>query len=209
MFSIGDISSRGVSKVDDPYTPKLLFPMEIGIEKRDSKVVICCEDSFETEPAPRFGIWEPVKGLLVCSELEGDGTGKRQVALLINILLATGVQVDGLGDMEIIEWPRLKANRASQAEIMDFFATVMATRAELAKTMRIIMFGDAAKRWFLNAEQIASIRLGRCEVYKGVVVALLPALKNMLEQPQSKRDAWDILRPRPCLGKDAFNVPAT
>ena len=148
-------------------------------------------DSIEVQ----FSLWQPNAEVLVCSAVEGALADAEQLQLLTNILNALGAAVSRLPQMELVEWPPYANAEGDEKDVREFLSTLLQARLGNRPVNYLLLMGEAAADWLLSAEQRAGSQgYGRLALDAGVSALVVPSLSAMIATPQSKADAWQVLK---------------
>jgi uracil-DNA glycosylase len=82
-----------------------------------------------------------------------------------------------------------------EPEVREFLTTVIQARLEAKNSKMMLFLGMETARWILTEEQTAKISNGQTNVFNEIVGLVIPSLAEMIEDPQNKRKAWNIIRP--------------
>ena len=144
--------------------------------------------------AVKFALLQPTDELLVCSSVEDSLPDPEQILLLGNILQAMGQGSGQLPQMDIVEWPPYSNASGDTDEVREFLATLIRARINSKSAKTLLLMGDAASQWLLTTAEKAAAANGQVSVFGQVTALLVPSLKEMIEQPSSKRKTWQTIR---------------
>tara|TARA_B110000285_G_C14976621_1_gene539290 strand:- start:6 stop:809 length:804 start_codon:yes stop_codon:yes gene_type:complete len=144
--------------------------------------------------AVKFALWQPTDDLLICSSVEGSLPDPEQILLLGNILLAMGQGAGQLPQMDIVEWPPYPNARGDSDEVREFLATLIKARIDSKSAKTLLLMGDAAAEWLLTSDEKAATANGQVSIFGQITALLVPSLREMIEQPSSKRKTWQTIR---------------
>ena len=142
----------------------------------------------------QLALWQPTDELVVCSVIDQSLPDPDQIQLLSNILVAMGQGQVNLPQMELAKWPPYPNAAGGEPEVREFLATVIQARLEAKNSKMILILGVETARWILTEEQTANISNGQTNVFNEIVGLVIPSLAEMIEDPQSKRKAWNTIR---------------
>ena len=142
----------------------------------------------------QFALWQPTDDLLICSSVEGSLPDPEQILLLGNILLAMGQGAGQLPQMDIVEWPPYPNARGDSDEVREFLATLIKARIDSKSAKTLLLMGDAAAEWLLTSDEKAATANGQVSIFGQITALLVPSLREMIEQPSSKRKTWQTIR---------------
>ena len=142
----------------------------------------------------QLALWQPTDALVVCSVIDQSLPDPDQIQLLSNILVAMGQGQVNLPQMELAQWPPYPNAAGGEPEVREFLATVIQARLEAKNSKMILILGVETARWILTEEQTANISNGQTNVFNEIVGLVIPSLAEMIEDPQSKRKAWNTIR---------------
>ena len=117
-----------------------------------------------------------------------------QILLLGNILLAMGQGAGQLPQMDIVEWPPYPNARGDSDEVREFLATLIKARIDSKSAKTLLLMGDAAAEWLLTSDEKAATANGQVSIFGQITALLVPSLREMIEQPSSKRKTWQTIR---------------
>jgi len=142
----------------------------------------------------QLALWQPTDALVVCSVIDQSLPDPDQIQLLSNILVAMGQGQVNLPQMELAQWPPYPNAVGGEPEVREFLAMVIQARLEAKNSKMILILGVETARWILTEEQTANISNGQTNVFNEIVGLVIPSLAEMIEDPQSKRKAWNTIR---------------
>jgi hypothetical protein len=99
-----------------------------------------------------------------------------------------------LPQMELAQWPPYPNAAGGEPEVREFLTTVIQARLEAKNSKMILILGMETAGWILTEEQTANISNGQTNVFNEIVGLVIPSLVEMIEDPQSKRKAWNTIR---------------
>jgi len=143
----------------------------------------------------QLALWQPTDELLVCSFIDQSLPDPDQIQLLSNIIIAMGQGQGNLPQMELAQWPPYPNAVGGEPEVREFLTTVIQARLEAKNSKMMLFLGMETARWILTEEQTAKISNGQTNVFNEIVGLVIPSLAEMIEDPQNKRKAWNIIRP--------------
>lgn len=152
------------------------------------------EPQAPSDIAVKFALWQPTDEVLVCSSVEDSLPDPEQILLLGNILQAMGQGSGQLPQMDIVEWPPYPNASGDTDEVREFLATLIRARINSKSAKILLLMGDAASQWLLTTDEKAAVANGQVSVFGQVTALLVPSLKEMIEQPSSKRKTWQTIR---------------
>lgn len=155
---------------------------------------IALETSEPSNIAVKFALWQPTDDVLVCSSVEDSLPDPEQILLLGNILLAMGQGNGPLPQMDIVQWPPYPNVSGDSVEVRDFLATLIRARISSKSVKTLLLMGDTANDWLLTVTEKAALANGQVSVFDQVTALVVPSLKEMIEQPLSKRKTWQTIR---------------
>lgn len=141
----------------------------------------------------RFALWEPADDLLVCCVIDEPLPEQQEIKLLTNIIAAMDNQVTNLPAVDVITWPPYSNMLGDEAEIRDFFSTVINTRVKTKSSKTLLLMGGPTQQWLLNSEQIEQSDDGIVQITDSLTGLLVPSLQEMLVQPELKRMTWQVI----------------
>lgn len=142
----------------------------------------------------QLALWQPTDELVVCSLIDQSLPDPDQIQLLSNILVAMGHGQINLPQMELAQWPPYPNAAGGEPEAREFLTTVIQARLEAKNSKMMLVLGMETARWILTEEQTANISNGQTNVFNEIVGLVIPSLEEMIEDPQSKRKAWNTIR---------------
>ena len=99
-----------------------------------------------------------------------------------------------LPQFDIVNWPPHPSMSGDEADARGFLSTLINSKLASKPTKTALFLGDLTQDWLLSEEQKDNIIDGAAELSKSVTALLIPSLQNMLNQPETKRKAWNIIR---------------
>lgn len=141
-----------------------------------------------------FAMWQAADELLICTAVDDQLPDQQQVTLLSNIVAAITSQPSRLPQFEVINWPPHANMQGDEAEIREYLSTLIMARVDALSTKTLLVLGEGARQWLLNAEQNAQANDGIVAVTDSLAALIVPSLQEMLDNPQYKRSTWGILR---------------
>lgn len=142
----------------------------------------------------KFVFWQPSDQLLVATAVNDQLPDKLQISLLKNILLTMDKDLVSLPQFDIVNWPPHPSMSGDEADARGFLSTLINSKLASKPTKTALFLGDLTQDWLLSEEQKDNIIDGAAELSKSVTALLIPSLQNMLNQPETKRKAWNIIR---------------
>ncbi len=143
----------------------------------------------------QFSLWQPNSDVLVCSGVEGALADGDQMQLLTNILNAVGCGIHRLPQMDLVEWPPYPNAEGDENDVREFLTTLLQARLKARPVKYILLFGDTAADWLLSSEQRGEqFGFGSLVLTPETTALLLPSLGNMIDTPQLKASAWQVLK---------------
>lgn len=179
MAQLGDIGTDNKSKA-----PRV----------KQADLASASEPQAPSDIAVKFALWQPTDEVLVCSSVEDSLPDPEQILLLGNILQAMGHGSGQLPQMDIVEWPPYPNASGDADEVREFLATLIRARITSKSAKTLLLMGDAACQWLLTSDEKGAVANGQVNVYDQVTALLVPSLKEMIEQPSSKRKTWQTIR---------------
>ncbi|MDG2501853.1 MAG: hypothetical protein P8M77_05610 [Porticoccaceae bacterium] len=179
MAELGNIGTEDKSKAS---RVKLAEPVAVAEPLAVSNIEV------------KFALWQPTDEVLVCSSVEDSLPDPEQILLLGNILEVMGQGAGQLPQMDIVEWPPYPNASGDSGEVREFLETLIRARINSKSAKILLLMGDAASLWLLTADEKAAVANGQVNVYDQVTALLVPSLKEMIEQPASKRKTWQTIR---------------
>ncbi len=149
----------------------------------------------ETAIEVKFGLWQPAPELLVLIDIALGLPNSEQLELLKNLLLAVDIRAHNLAAMDIVEWPPLPNMEGNEAQVREFLSTLIDTRIAQSATCKLLLLGELTCYWVMSLEHLEQLRDGRFQRSDGIILETLPSLQEMLQEPQQKRRAWQVLQP--------------
>ena len=99
-----------------------------------------------------------------------------------------------LPQMDIVQWPPYPNVSGDSVEVRDFLATLIRARISSKSVKTLLLMGDTANDWLLTVTEKAALANGQVSVFDQVTALVVPSLKEMIEQPLSKRKTWQTIR---------------
>ena len=96
--------------------------------------------------------------------------------------------------MDVVEWPPYPNARGDSDEVREFLATLIKARIDRKSTKTLLLMGDAAAEWLLTRDEKTATANGQVSIFGQITALLVPSLKEMIEQPSSKRKTWHTIR---------------
>jgi hypothetical protein len=112
-----------------------------------------------------------------------------------------------LPQMELAQWPPYPNAVGGEPEVREFLTTVIQVRLEAKNSKMMLFLGMETARWILTEEQTAKISNGQTNVFNEIVGLVIPSLADMIEDPQNKRKAWNIIRSCPLIKSPTLGMP--
>ena len=141
----------------------------------------------------RFALWQATDDILVCCVINELMPNPKETKLLTNIIIAMDNQVSKLPNVDVISWPPHNNMQGDEAEIRDYFATLINTRVKAKASSKLLLMGEEAQDWILSAEQRNQSEEGSVAIADNLMALLVPSLQDMLHQPDLKRLTWRVI----------------
>jgi hypothetical protein len=141
----------------------------------------------------RFALWQATDDILVCCVINEPMPDLKETKLLTNIITAMDNQVSKLPNVDVINWPPHNNMQGDEAEIRDYFATIINTRVKAKSSSKLLLMGEEAQEWVLMAEQREQAEEGSVAIADNLTALLVPSLQDMLDQPDLKRLTWHAI----------------
>ena len=141
----------------------------------------------------QFVLWQPTDELLVVTAVDHELPDSQQLELLNKIVIAIDNQVSGLPQFDSVNWPPHASMQGGEHEAREFLSTLISTRLAAKPTKLLMLLGESAQHWLLSTEQKNSIEDDLVQINSDVTALIVPALSDMLSQPQSKRLTWQAI----------------
>ena len=141
----------------------------------------------------RFALWQATDDILVCCVINELMPDPKETKLLTNIIIAMDNQVSKLPNVDVISWPPHNNMQGDEAEIRDYFATLINTRVKAKASSKLLLMGEETQEWILSAEQRKHSEEGNVPMADGLTALLVPSLQDMLHQPDLKRLTWRVV----------------
>lgn len=138
----------------------------------------------------RFALWQATDDILVCCVIKEPMPDPKETKLLTNIIIAMDNQVSKLPNVDVINWPLHNHMQGDEAEIRDYFATIINTRVKAKSSSKLLLMGEEAQEWILSTEQRKQTEEGSVAIADDLTALLVPSLQDMLDQPDLKRLTW-------------------
>lgn len=142
----------------------------------------------------QLALWQPTDELLVCSIVDGSLPDPHQIQLLSNILVAMGQGQGNLPQVELAQWPPYPNATGAEPEVREFLTTVIQARLGAKQSKMMLILGMKTASWVLTKEQLSRITNGQTDVFEQIIGLVVPSLEEMIEDPESKRKTWNIIR---------------
>ena len=143
--------------------------------------------------ALQFALWQPADELLIATSVEGQLPNSQQVNLLARIVAAIDHRSSGLPQFEVINWPPHASMQGDEHEVREFLSTLIKARLAAKPTKLLLIMGESAENWLLSPEQKNTVKNGSFQMTSDVTGLVTPSLIEMLNQPQSKQQTWQII----------------
>ena len=141
-----------------------------------------------------LGLWGATDELLVCTSIDDALPDPAQILLLGNILEAMGQGNGPLPQIEVIQWPPNPSMAGGEAELRDDLSTLFGARLRAQPAKYLLLLGDDAAHWLLSDSQREAMANGQVDCFDQVTAMLVPSLQAMIDQPQCKRETWQVIR---------------
>lgn len=141
----------------------------------------------------RFALWQATDDILVCCVIKEPMPDPKEIKLLTNIIIAMDNQVSKLPNVDVISWPPHNNMQGDEAEIRDYFATIINTRVKAKASSKLLLMGEEAQEWILSTEQRKQTEEGSVAIADDLTALLVPSLQDMLDQPDLKRLTWRVI----------------
>ncbi|MGB2376023.1 MAG: hypothetical protein ACPH45_06050 [Porticoccaceae bacterium] len=139
-----------------------------------------------------FVFWQPTDELLIATTGNSQLPDGQQVNLLARIV-ATIDHSARLPQFDVISWPPHPSMQGGENEAREFISTLIKSRLAAKSTKLLLVLGESAAEWLFSQQQCQSIEQGLLVLDSQVTAIITPSLEQMLCQPQSKRDTWQII----------------
>ncbi|MGB1333854.1 MAG: hypothetical protein ACPG57_03020 [Porticoccaceae bacterium] len=141
----------------------------------------------------QFVLWQPTDELLIVTAVDHELPDSQQLELLNKIVIAIDNQVSRLPQFDSVNWPPYASMQGGEQEAREFLSTLISTRLAAKPTKLLMLLGESAQHWLLSTEQKNSIEDNLVQINSDVTALIVPALSDMLSQPQSKRLTWQAI----------------
>lgn len=169
--------------------------LDEGFEAKSSKKPVKQQASPDANTAPlslEFVFWQPTDQLLIATTTDEQLPDSQQVNLLSRIVAAIDNSAS-LPQFDVISWPPHHSMQGGEQEAREFIATLIKTKLATKSIKLLLVLGESAENWLLSAEQKTACQQGLLAITPEVTAIIAPSLTQMLNQPQSKRDTWQII----------------
>jgi hypothetical protein len=199
-FSAAMTAAMPASKTtQDKHVAALVSLTELSARPAGAKKVpvrpVAAVEEFAQAIEVKFSLWQISPELLVCTMVEGALADRDEMQLLRNLLNAIGCGFNSLPSLELVEWPPYPKAQGDEAEVREFLSSLLHARFNRQPVKSMLVLGEQAARWLLEPAALDHIDNGRVAFSAQTVAITLPSLKQMIEVPQLKSDAWQILQP--------------
>ncbi len=199
-FSAAMTAAMPASKTtQDKHVAALVSLTESSARSAGAKKVpvrpVAAAEEFAQAIEVKFSLWQISPELLVCTMVEGALADRDEMQLLRNLLNAIGCGINSLPSLELVEWPPYPTAQGDEAEVREFLSSLLHARFNRQPVKSMLVLGEQAARWLLEPVALDHKDNGRVEFSEQTVAITLPSLKQMIEVPQLKSDAWKILQP--------------
>lgn len=163
--------------------------------KKPSKVISNSIGS-ESDRVPlelKFVFWQPTNQLLIATTADDQLPDSQQVNLLARIVATIDNQSSGLPQFDVVTWPPHPSMQGGEQEAREFIATLVESKLAAKSTKLLLVLGESAENWLLSAAQKSACQQGLLAITPEVTAIIAPSLTQMFNQPQSKRDTWQII----------------
>jgi len=144
----------------------------------------------------KFSLWQITDELLVCSAVEGALAETAEMQLLSNMLNAIGCGIGRLPQMDLIEWPPYPNAPNDEAEAREYLATLLEAKLAGKPVKTVLLLGESAADWLISPDKVASDK-APVALSEQTTALLLPSLATMIDKPQKKAVAWQVLQVLP------------
>jgi uracil-DNA glycosylase len=83
--------------------------------------------------------------------------------------------------------------QGDEHEVREFLSTLIKARLAAKPTKLLLIMGESAENWLLSPEQKNTVKNGSFQMTSDVTGLVTPSLIEMLNQPQSKQQTWQII----------------
>jgi hypothetical protein len=154
---------------------------------------ISAEKEVKQDLALKFVFWQPCDQLLVVSAVDDQLPDQSQISLLKNILRAIDQNLVSLPQFDIVNWPPHPSMSSDEVDAREFLSTLINSRLASKPTKTALFLGELPQNWLLSEQQKGQINNGSVSLSQSVTALLIPSLETMLGQPQTKREAWNVI----------------
>ena len=154
---------------------------------------ISAETEVRQDLALKFVFWQPSDQLLVVSAVDDQLPDQSQISLLKNILRAIDQNLVSLPQFDIVNWPPHPSMSGDEVDAREFLSTLISSRLASKPTKTALFLGELPQNWLLSEQQKGQINNGSVSLSQSVTALLIPSLETMLSQPQTKREAWNVI----------------
>lgn len=137
--------------------------------------------------------WQPNDKLLVATVIDDQLPDQSQISLLKNILRSIDEKVVSLPQFDYVNWPPHPSMAGDESDAREFLSTLINSKLASKPTQTALFLGDLSQQWLLSDSQKDQVINGTVSLSQSVTVLLIPSLQTMLNQPEAKRKAWNII----------------
>lgn len=137
--------------------------------------------------------WQPNDKLLVATVIDDQLPDQSQISLLKNILRSIDEKVVSLPQFDAVNWPPHPSMAGDKSDAWEFLSTLINSKLASKPTQTALFLGDLSKQWLLSDSQKNQVINGTVSLSQSVTALLIPSLQTMLNQPEAKRKAWNII----------------
>jgi DNA polymerase III psi subunit len=169
--------------------------LDEGFEAKSSKKPVKQQASPDANTAPlslEFVFWQPTDQLLIATTTDEQLPDSQQVNLLSRIVAAIDNSAS-LPQFDVISWPPHHSMQGGEQEAREFIATLIKSKLAAKSIKLLLVLGESAENWLLSAEQKTACQQGLLAITFDVTAIIAPSLKQMLSQPQLKRETWQMI----------------
>ena len=137
--------------------------------------------------------WQPNDKLLVATVIDDQLPDQSQISLLKNILRSIDQKVVSLPQFDAVNWPPHPSMAGDESDAREFLSTLINSKLASKPTQTALFLGDLSQQWLLSDSQKDQVINGTVSLSQSVTALLIPSLQTMLNQPEAKRKAWNII----------------
>ncbi|MDC3264035.1 hypothetical protein OAU51_01755 [Porticoccaceae bacterium] len=190
-----DVAARINLNFDKPAASEKVTPPASPAKSVVPRVAATVRETPAALIEVKFSLWQPNSEVLVCSAVEGPLADTNEMQLLTNILNAVGCGIHRLPQMELVEWPPYPNADGDENEVREFLATLLQARLNARPVKYILLLGESAAEWLLSRQQRSEQpNFGQLALSQETAALIVPALSSMIDSPELKSTAWQLLK---------------